>query len=117
MAHTITIKYTSPSAPSAQPIAGICRTFVPTNAAADSSVFADTYYDTNVEGWGEGTAIEEFMNSVVAHPGLVAAIRKAIADGTYTMTDASDADALYMGEVAKVLEGQGIVVQIDGKAS
>ena len=113
MAHTITIKYTRVVAPAVNPVAPICPVMMPTNAAADMKAFEGTYYDTNVAGWGEGTALEAFMSNVVAHPGLVAAVRKAIADGTYTITDATEADALYAGEWAKALADQGITVVVD----
>ena len=115
MAHTITITYTRPVAPAINPVAPICRVMMPNNCAADMPAFDGTYYDTNVEGWGEGTALESFMNSVVAHPGLVAAVRKAIADGTYTIADATSEDALYAGEVAKALKDQGITIAIVAK--
>ena len=113
MAHTIIISYTSVVKPADIAGASICPVMMPTDCAANMSAFDGTYYDTNVEGWGEGTALEAFMGSVVAHPGLVAAVRKAIADGTYTITDATAADALYAGEWAKALADQGITVLVD----
>lgn len=117
MAKKITIKYSKVSAPSAQPVAPICRIFEPNNAAADLKAFDGTYYDTNVEGWGEGTAIDAFMAGMVAHPGLVAAIRKAMNDGKYVMNEATEAEALYAGEYAKALADQGIEVKIEEAAA
>lgn len=114
MEHTIKITFESIANPSAAPVSPICRIFMPNNCAADTAPFNDTYYDTNVEGWGEGLGLEKFMSSVVAHPGLVAAIRKAIKDGEYTIENAEEKDALYLEEVAKSIKDQGITIEIDG---
>ena len=61
---------------------------------------------------GEGTGLEAFMNSVVAHPGLVAAVRKAISAGQYVLTNATPDDVLYLEECAKALEDQGITIKV-----
>ena len=111
MAKNITITYTAPVAPSAQVVDPICRMFHPDNAAADNAAFAGTYYDTNVDGWTQATTLEDFMKDCVAHPGLVAALRKAAADGTYTF-EATDKEALYLGEVAPAVVDQGYVINI-----
>lgn len=116
MAHTITIKYTALVAPNVAAVNPICRCFFPSNCAADNAAVAGTYYDTNVEGWGEGTKLDKFMQQVVAHPGLVAAIRKAVRDGEYTITDADEKTALYMEEVAPSLADQGFTITVDGGA-
>ena len=113
MAKKITITYTKPAAQIVSPAAPICSVMLPTNAACDMKPFEGTYYDTNVEGWGEGTTLEQFMASVVAHPGLVAAFRKAQADGSYVIEAASDEDALYLGEVQKAVADQGIKIKIE----
>lgn len=108
----ITITYTAPVAPQAQPIDEIFARFVPTNAAADNPVFDGTYYDTNVKGWGEATTIEQFMKDSVAHPGLIAILRKAIADGSYSF-ESDDLDLIvYLGEVAPAVAGEGFVIEI-----
>lgn len=114
MAHTITIKYTAPVAPNAQAVSPICRVFAPQACAADHPKMEGTYYDTNVEGWGEGTTLEQFMAQQVSHPGLNAAVRKAVRDGEYTMTDADEKTMLYMEEVAPALKSQGFEIIIDG---
>lgn len=116
MAHIIKIKYTAVSAPVAQAVAPICRCFAPQACAADHASMAGTYYDTNVAGWGEGTALEQFMAQMVAFPGLNAAIRKAITDGEYTMNDADEKTMLYMNEVKSALAEQGIEITIEDKA-
>ena len=113
MAHVITIKYTSVVAPAVNPVAPICPVMMPTNAACDNAVFADTYYDTNVAGWGEGTALDAFMAQADAHPGLVAAVKQAIKNGECTIDDATSKDVLYMNEFAGSLADQGIEIIID----
>lgn len=113
MAHTITFKYTAVVAPVVNPVAPICPVMMPTNAAADMKAFEGTYYDTNVAGWGEGTALEAFMAQVDAHPGLVAAVKQAIKKGECTFTEATDKDVLYLNEVAGSLADQGIEIIID----
>ena len=113
MAHVITIKYTGVVAPAVNPVAPICPVMMPTNAACDNAVFDDTYYDTNVAGWGEGTALEAFMAQADAHPGLVAAVKQAIKNGKCTIDDATSKDVLYMNEVAGSLKDQGIEIIID----
>lgn len=110
MAKQITITYTAVTAP-VENSTNICAIFVPTNAAADAAAFAGTYYDTNVYGYGEATTLEAFMSQMVAHPGLIAAFRKAINDGTYTF-QAEDKEALYLGEVAPAVADQGIKIVI-----
>lgn len=109
---SITIAYTAPVAPVANPVDQICAIFQPTNAACDNAAFAGTYYDTNVEGWGTATTLEQFMKDSVAHPGLIAALRKAVADGTYTFTTEDNDLILYMGEVAPAVVDQGFVITI-----
>lgn len=111
MAKTITITYTAPVAPSIQVVDPICRMFEPNNAAADNAAYAGTYYDTNVDGWTQATTLEDFLKSCVAHPGLIAALRKAAADGSYEF-EATDKEALYLGEVAPAVKDQGFVIEI-----
>lgn len=111
MAKNITITYVAPVAPLTGAAAEICRIFKPDNAAADMPAVAGTYYDTNVEGNGTIGTLEDFMNKMVAHPGLIAALRKAQADGSYEF-EADDKEALYMGEVQKALADQGFTIEI-----
>ena len=112
--HVITIKYTGVAAPAVNTVAPICPVMMPTNAACDNAVFDDTYYDTNVAGWGEGTALEAFMAQADAHPGIVAAVKQAIQTGKdVVIDDATSKDVLYMNEVAGSLKDQGIEIIID----
>lgn len=111
MAKNITITYVAPVAPVEGSAAQICRTFEPNNAAADYPAVAGTYYDTNVPGFGIAEPLESFMAKMVAHPGLVAALRKAIADGTYAF-EADEKEALYFGELKPALADQGFTIEI-----
>lgn len=126
MAKTITITYTAIAAPAAKPIVPqICDIFVPDNNASRQAAFAGTYYDTNVAGFGEATPIEAYMKQMVAHPGLVAALRAAVralevaqaedpeaTEGVYTYTEATELDALYAEEVAPALEKNGFTIEV-----
>lgn len=107
---TITITYTKPVDASVVPAAQICATYVPSNAAADWTTggIPGSYYDTNVDGYGHGMTPEEFFNSQVAHPGLIAALRAAmrLAPSSYSW-EATDADVQYVGEIAPALKDQG----------
>lgn len=88
----------------------------PATTASDNPVFDGTYYQTNV--WDNGkfpyaTSLQAFLDSQVAHPGLVAALRAAVraydakeGKGVYEW-EATDADALYVEELAPALADQG----------
>jgi hypothetical protein len=120
---TITITYTPVAAvvdnAATQQIFGVWN---PATTASDNAVFADSYYQTNKWDNGEfayATSLEAFLAAQVAHPGLVAALRTAVrayeaavkADptaksGTYDWI-ATDADVLYIEELAPALADQG----------
>lgn len=111
--YTITIKYTAPTAPVADASAQICALFYPANAAADLDVFKDTYYDTNVEGmYAGGASIEGFVQKMVAHPGLVAALRRAVADGEAKFETEDDKAYLLMKEAEPALADQGFEITV-----
>lgn len=112
MAKVITITYTAPVAPKANAVDQICRYFRPDNAAADNAVFAGTYYDTNVDGWGQATSFEDFLKNSIAHPGLIAAFKKAAIDGSYEFKTDDEKEVLYLSEVAGAVLDQGFVVEI-----
>lgn len=113
---TITITYTPavkfPKGATQQ----IFAEFKPAATASDNAVFDGTYYDTNK--WDNGnfpyaTTLEEFLNSQIAHPGLIAALRAAVraydedaGKGTYNW-EATDADVLYIEELGPALKGEG----------
>jgi len=109
---TISITYTAIEAPAANAGAQICATYVPTNAAADLAPFVGTYYDTNVEGFGEGMAIEKFYADSVAHPGLIAALKFAVADGSYEFTTEDEKLIMYLEGVKDALAPQGFEIEI-----
>ena len=108
----ITITYTAISAPAAEPIAQICAIFEPTNAAADLPAFAGTYYDTNVEGWGEGTSMAKFIQESVAHPGLVLALKMAFENGEYQFETEDVKTIMYLEEVADAVKDQGFDIVV-----
>ena len=114
---TITITYT-PAVQFAndsvtQQIFGVWN---PATTASDNAVFEGTYYQTNKWDNGEfpyATSLQAFLDSQVAHPGLVAALRAAVraydADagkGVYEWA-ASDDDVLYIEELEGALKGEG----------
>lgn len=111
MAKTITITYTAITAPAVNAVQQICDVYYPANNASRNPAFDNTYYDTNVEGFGEATTLEAFMAQMVAHPGLVAALRAAIKDGSYTY-EGTDKDALYIGELEGALASQGFTFEV-----
>lgn len=108
----ITITYTAPVAPAAQSVSPICRMFTPDGCAADHPNMAGTYYDTNVDGWGEGTPLAAFMAQMVAHPGLLAAVKQAIQKGTYVLENADDKTVLYVNEVGPALVEEGLTFEV-----
>lgn len=111
MAKTITITYTAITAPAVNAVQQICDVYYPANNASRNPAFDDTYYDTNVEGFGEATTLEAFMAQMVAHPGLVAALRAAIRDGSYTY-EGTEEDALYIAELTPALAPQGFTFKV-----
>ena len=111
---TVKITYTAVSAPAAEAVAQICATYVPTNAAADLAPFEGTYYDTNVAGFGEGMSIAEFFNQSVAHPGLIAALKLAIANGEYEFDTEDEKTIMYLEEIVatKAVADQGFEIEV-----
>ena len=108
----IKITYTAISAPAAEPIAQICSMYLPTNAAADLAPFEGTYYDTNVEGFGEGMSIDKFFADSVAHPGLIAALKLAVRDGEYEFDTEDEKTIMYLEEVAPAVADQGFEIVV-----
>lgn len=109
---TISIAYTAPVAPAADAVQQICATFVPNNAAADNAVFDGTYYDTNVYGFGEGTTLEQFFANSIAHPGLIAALKFAMKDGSYQFDTDDEKTIMFMEEVIAPLADQGFEITV-----
>ena len=96
----------------------------PATTASDNAAFAGTYYQTNKWDKGEfpyATSLQAFLDSQVAHPGLVAALRAAYRAWTATYNEetgkygdsgsyeweAPDGEALYVEELAGALADQG----------
>ena len=107
MSYSLLIQFTAPVAPEDKAV-NIPSIYLPNNAAADLDVFDGTYYDTNVEGMGVATDIEAFMAQSIAHPGLIAALRTAMKEGTYTYnTDDQDQYNYVLNEVGPQLADAG----------
>ena len=104
---TVVITYSAPVNLDPTKVAEICATFQPTSAAADLDVFDGTYYDTNVPGFGVGDSLDAWMAQQVAHPGLIAAMRKAVRDGEYQFETEDEELCLYIEECAPALADQG----------
>lgn len=109
---TVVISFTAPKRTVANPVAEICSMYQPNNAACDLPVFEGTYYDTNVKGWGIGTTLEQFICQQVAHPGLIAYLRKAVRDSSYTFTTDDERMIVYLEECAAALASQGFKIEI-----
>ena len=110
---SITITYSAITAPANEVGAQICAIYLPTNAAADLAPFEGTYYDTNVAGFGEGMSIEKFYADSVAHPGLIAALKRAVADGEYVFETEDEATIQYLEEVANAVASQGFTISVE----
>lgn len=113
----ITIAYTAPAAPQASKTAEICSTYVPSNAACDLPVFEGTYYDTNTEGWDPAVALADYSAMMIAHPGIVAALRAAQASGEFVIEFPTEDDILYWTELKPALVDQGFTVTVEGSDS
>ena len=121
---TVTINYTAPVTTIADLIPDtfvladakstnqICDTLIPTSSASDTSPFDGSYYDTNVEGKGEGTSVEDFFANSIPHPGLIAALKLARERGTYTFKTVDELVGLYIENVERALEDQGYTFEI-----
>lgn len=97
----------------------------PALTASDNKVFDGTYYQTNKWDKGEfalAQSLEAFLASLVAHPGLVAALRAAVrayeadqkqetptGEGKYDW-EAPDGYALYTQELTPALADQGFTL-------
>ena len=57
-------------------------------------------------------SLEEYFATFIAHPGLVAALKKAMRDGTYEIKEVSEKDGLYMDEVKDALASQGFEIKV-----
>ena len=109
---TITITYTPAEVftndVATQQIFGVWN---PATTASDNVVFADTYYQTNKWDNGEfpyATTLDEFLTAQVAHPGLIAALRAAVKNGSYVWENAPDDMIVYIdGGLGDALKDQG----------
>lgn len=112
----ITITYTPVKEFATGATQQIFSQFTPSATASDNAKFAGTYYQTNVWDNGEfpyATTLKEFLDSQVAHPGLIAALRAAVraydeaeGKGVYEWNTTED-DVLYIEELGPALKGEG----------
>ena len=109
MAYKIAITFDAKAVkePAEREAAPICTLFMPNTAACDMDVFDDTYYDTNVWGYGFGTELEDWLSMQVSHPGLVAAMKQAMETGSYTMITLDPMMKSMVHELNTALAGRG----------
>lgn len=117
MAYQILITFSADAAKAEHhPVAPISPVYIPTNAAADMEAFDGTYYDTNVYGMDFGSEFEDFLAAQVSHPGLIAAMKKARKDGSYTMTTEDPMMETMVDELGVALAGSGFTFEWKGEA-
>lgn len=106
---TVTIKYRD-GKPPVDNAFEIFSEFDYENSASDQEALKGTYYDTNSEDKGYGDAMSDIINSMVAHPGIVAAILQAQKNGSYTYA-LSEQERLYFNEFKKALDAAEVTIQ------
>lgn len=122
----ITITYTPTVPVKANATEQIFAVWNPALTASDNEVFKDTYYQTNKWDKGEfalAQSLEAFLASLVAHPGLIAALRAAVRaydaavekdptakSGSYEW-EAPEGYTLYMEELEPALADQGFTFE------
>lgn len=114
MAYTIKISYTAGKSDFInQLVDSISRIFYPGHSYLDNPNFPDAGFNKNVTGFGSGMTADAFINSSCAHPGVIAHLKQAAANGSVEFT-LDDADkAAYYVELGTALadEGYAIVVK------
>lgn len=118
--YTVTIKYTAPSEEAAAQLKStIAPQFVLGQSYVDESTFRkgipDSAYPANMFERGHfvmAESLDGYFSQMVAHPGLVAALKKAMRDGTYKMTEVDEKTSLYMDEVKVALATQGFEITV-----
>ena len=117
--YTVTIKYTAPVEAAGQLKSTIAPQFALGQSYVDEEAFRkdipESAYSKNV--WENGhfimaESLEEYFATFIAHPGLVAALKKAMRDGTYKIEEVSEKDGLYMDEVKDALASQGFEIKV-----
>jgi hypothetical protein len=109
----VSITYTALNAPVEPITPQICDILTRYNNAASMEVFKGTYYDTRVApGIGEATSLADFVAEAVAHPGIIAYLRKAVADGSFEFETDNPDDIVYWGELGPALENEGFVITV-----
>ena len=110
---TVSITYTALNAPVEPSTPQICDILTRYNNASSMAVFDGTYYDTRVApGIGEATSLADFVGAAVAHPGIIAILRKAVADGTFEFETTDTNEIVYWGELAPALKNEGFDITV-----
>lgn len=107
MAYKIAITYKAPAKQEQHDVASICALFMPTSAACDMDAFDGTYYDTNIQGYGFGSELDDFLAMQVSHPGLVAAMKQAAKDGLFEMETLDPSMKTMVLELNTALAAEG----------
>lgn len=116
MAYQILITFNADAVKTADKhaVAPISPVYIPTNAAADMEAFDGTYYDTNVYGMDFGSEFDDFLAAQVSHPGLIAAMKMARKEGSFTMTTLDPMMETMVLEMNDALAGSGFTFEWKG---
>ena len=116
MAYQILITFNADAVKTADKhaVAPISPVYIPTNAAADMEAFDGTYYDTNVYGMDFGAEFDDFLAAQVSHPGLIAAMKMARKEGSFTMTTLDPMMETMVLEMNDALAGSGFTFEWKG---
>lgn len=123
MAYTVTIVYTGPKAADAVDLTlPICPIYTTTNSYVDSTAYAGTVYDTNVQGFGSIEAVEPYASTGFPFPVPLAQFKMAVigtaqSDGSkkYEFEVDDYKEAIYYTEVGAQLADQGFTVTVTEK--
>lgn len=115
MAYTVTITYTGPATDSINVVLPISPTFFPTNSYVDSTAYAGTVYDTNVEGWGTIDLMEPYKTTSFPFPVPLAQFKVAAVgtSGTVTFTVDTYMEAFWYTQAGIQLKDQGFTVEVE----
>lgn len=113
MAYTVTITYAGLPNPDTVPfVSPICSTFVPTNSYVDTTGYAGSVYDTNIDGFGKIDLMEPYASTSFPFPVPLAQFKLATVgtSGTVTFTVDTYMEAFWYMEAGKALADQGFTV-------
>ena len=113
-AKTITITYVKPTATAASNVLSISPIFNKPETYADSTAYAGTVYDTNVEGFGSLPLAFPYDETQFPYPIPLAQFQAAMVgtSGTVTLTSDDDMVVNYYIAAGKLLASQGFTVTV-----